>query len=211
MGIVFQFNIPLNHKHFSLRQNCWRIDQFSTRHIWHWMLLIYKTPDTATHFAVIIVWRLQSFMWLSLIKLVSSKVCTHLNRVMHFEAIVRLNYIKICGCDFINPLLKNELPGSRPTAPRPLIVWRLWHDDAIKWKHFPRYWPFLLGKSTGHRWIPLTMASDTELWCFLWSAPKQTVEQTLETPVIWDAIALIMTSLQWHDLFVTSGLFYGGP
>ena len=24
---------------------------------------------------------------------------------------------------------------------------------------------------TGHRWIPITMASDAELWCLLWSAP----------------------------------------
>ena len=29
---------------------------------------------------------------------------------------------------------------------------------------------------TGHWWIPLTKASDAELWCFLWSAPEQTVE-----------------------------------
>ena len=28
----------------------------------------------------------------------------------------------------------------------------------------------LWGESTGHRWIPLTKASDTVLWCFLWSA-----------------------------------------
>ena len=42
----------------------------------------------------------------------------------------------------------------------------------------------LWGKFTGHRWIPLTKASDAELWCFLWSAPEQTVEQTMETPVI---------------------------
>ena len=41
----------------------------------------------------------------------------------------------------------------------------------------------LWGKSTGHQGIPLTNASDPELWCFLWSAPKQTVEQTMETPV----------------------------
>ena len=25
---------------------------------------------------------------------------------------------------------------------------------------------------TGHRWIPLTKASGTELWCFLWSTPE---------------------------------------
>ena len=39
---------------------------------------------------------------------------------------------------------------------------------------------------TGHRWIPRTKASD---------APEPTVEQTMETLVIWDAIALIMTAL----------------
>ena len=56
----------------------------------------------------------------------------------------------------------------------------------------------LRGECTGDRWIPLTKANGAELWCFLWSAPEQTIEQTLETPVIWDAIALIMTSLQCH-------------
>ena len=29
----------------------------------------------------------------------------------------------------------------------------------------------LCGEFTGHQWIPLTKASDAELWCFLWSAP----------------------------------------
>ena len=53
----------------------------------------------------------------------------------------------------------------------------------------------LWGKFTGHQWIPLTKANGSELWCFLWSAPEQTVEQTVETLVIWDAIALIMTPL----------------
>ena len=32
------------------------------------------------------------------------------------------------------------------------------------------------GEFIGHRWIPLTKASDAELRCFLWSAPEQTVE-----------------------------------
>ena len=27
----------------------------------------------------------------------------------------------------------------------------------------------LCGEFTGHRWIPLSKASDAELWCFLWS------------------------------------------
>ena len=74
------------------------------------------------------------------------------------------------------------------------VRWRLEsvtnHDDVIKWKHFPRYWPFMRGI---HRW-PLDFphkASDAELWCFLWSAP----EQTIETLVIWDTIAPIVMPL----------------
>ena len=58
------------------------------------------------------------------------------------------------------------------------------HDDVIKWKHFQRYWPFVRGI---HRWIPRPKASDAELWRFLWSAPEQAIELTIETPVIWDA------------------------
>ena len=53
----------------------------------------------------------------------------------------------------------------------------------------------LYGEFTVHRWIPITKASDAEFWSFLWSVPEQTVQQSLQTPVMWDAIALIMTSL----------------
>ena len=80
-------------------------------------------------------------------------------------------------------------------------------DFRIPWfrnffvKHFPRYWSFLR-EFLGHRWIPLPKTSDAELWCFLWSAPEQMVEQTIETPVIWDPIALIMTSLKCLDRFL---------
>ena len=41
------------------------------------------------------------------------------------------------------------------------------HDDVIKWKHFPRNWPFVRGIHRS-RWIPHTKASDAKLWCFLW-------------------------------------------
>ena len=76
------------------------------------------------------------------------------------------------------------------------------HDEDIKWIFFlvtGRLW----GESTGHRWIPLTKASDAELCffffaffcvCFL-SAPEQTIQQITETLVIWDVIAFIITSL----------------
>ena len=32
----------------------------------------------------------------------------------------------------------------------------------------------ITGPLCGHRWIPLTKASDAKLWWFLWSAPEQT-------------------------------------
>ena len=47
------------------------------------------------------------------------------------------------------------------------------HGDVIKWKYFTGP---LCVEFTGSRWIPLTKASDAELWCFLWSASEQTVE-----------------------------------
>ena len=40
------------------------------------------------------------------------------------------------------------------------------HDDFIKWKHFPRYWPFVLG----HRWIPPTKGGRGALMFSLISA-----------------------------------------
>ena len=75
----------------------------------------------------------------------------------------------------------------------------------------------LRGEFIVHRWIPIEKPSDANLWCFLWSAPAQTVQQTIVTPVIWDTIVLIMTSLlclvtlfffgyKIHSLFMTGRL-----
>ena len=50
--------------------------------------------------------------------------------------------------------------------------------------------------------------------CSFLSAPEETVEQTMETPVIWDAIALIITSLytvmkaKAHSFFYTNSRVY---
>ena len=45
------------------------------------------------------------------------------------------------------------------------------HDAVIKWKHFPRYWPFVQ-RIHWSLWISHTKASDVELWCFTWSVPE---------------------------------------
>ena len=51
-----------------------------------------------------------------------------------------------------------ELDASKIPASLVSPTWQF-HDDVIKWNHFPRYWP-LGGEFTGHRWIPRTKASD---------------------------------------------------
>ena len=68
------------------------------------------------------------------------------------------------------------------------------HDDVIIRKRFTRYWPFVRGIYRSPV-DPFTKASDAELWCFLWYAPEQSFEQTIETSVIWGTVLLIMTLL----------------
>ena len=51
------------------------------------------------------------------------------------------------------------------------VVFFIVHDDVIKWKYFPRNWPFARGIHRS-RWIPHRKASDAELWCLLWSASE---------------------------------------
>ena len=49
-------------------------------------------------------------------------------------------------------------------------------DPWSWWRHqmetFPPYWPFVR-EFTGQRRIPLTKASDAELWYFVWSASEK--------------------------------------
>ena len=67
---------------------------------------------------------------------------------------------------------------------RQLVQW--WWLNGDRW--YLRSWPSMMtssnwnifrvtgplcGEFTGHRWIPLTKASDAELWGFLWSAPEK--------------------------------------
>ena len=61
------------------------------------------------------------------------------------------------------PVLQHVYAHALETVPQ--------HNDVMKWKHFPRNWPFVR-EFIGHRWMPLTKDSDAELWCFLWSAPE---------------------------------------
>ena len=70
-------------------------------------------------------------------------------------------------------------------------LWVLWAKEVCSSNGYPMSWDHrmtssngnifrvtgpLCGEFTGRRWIPLTKASDAELWCFLWSLSEWTVE-----------------------------------
>ena len=69
--------------------------------------------------------------------------------------------------------------------------------DSAWWRHQMETFSALLALCEGNPPVTGGFPSQrpvTELWCFSWSAPEQTVEQTVKMPVIWDAIMLIMTA-----------------
>ena len=79
------------------------------------------------------------------------------------------------------------------------------HHESLIMMTLPNGYSFrvtvsLCGVFTGHRRIPITKASDAGLWSFLSIAPEQTVKQTIETPVTWDSITLIMMYRFWWTL-----------
>ena len=71
-------------------------------------------------------------------------------------------------------------------------IWNIFRVTGPLWREF-----------TGDRWIRLTKASGAELWCFLLSVPDRTVEWTIETPVIWDAMHPL-----WRHCNATAFIFH---
>ena len=76
--------------------------------------------------------------------------------------------LKLCGkfCSLIQNdckpiLLLQARMGLCDFSLRSLrLVWKIFHDDVIKWKHFPRYWPFM-------RWVHLSPVNSPHKgqWC----------------------------------------------
>ena len=125
--------------------------------------------------------------------------------------------VVICACRHMESLGHNELgvnllPGSSIYTEGWLLIETVthsWRNDAW-WQHSTYWWHHMETLSalwtlcggnhrspvnSGHRWIPLRKASDAELLCYLWCAPEQIPEQTIEMLVILDAMAHIMMSL----------------
>ena len=82
---------------------------------------------------------------------------------------------QLAGMPFFNAVASQDI----------ITLGSLLHDDVIKWKHFPRYWPFVWGIHPSPVHLP-----DKGHWrgYFLWSVLELTVEQTIDMPMIWDRI-----------------------
>ena len=77
----------------------------------------------------------------------------------------------------------------------PVRLPRFPHDDVIKWKQFPRHWPFVRGTHL----LPLKMLKGQWRGASMFSLNRTSingwVNNRKDSDMRWDAIALIMTSL----------------
>ena len=79
---------------------------------------------------------------------------------------------------------------------RSCCLWRF-HDDVIKWKHLPRYWPFVWGIHRSpvnsphkHQWRRALMFSLICAWINGWESNREAGD--------WDAIALMSLFCNQH-------------
>ena len=74
------------------------------------------------------------------------------------------------------------------------------YDDVFKWKHFPRYWPFV---REIHRSPEKSPHKGQRRGTLIFSLICSWINAGVNNrEVIWDAIALIMTSLWWRFISV---------
>ena len=83
---------------------------------------------------------------------------------------------------------------------RSFMYWLVFSLDSVTWwRHqmepFSRHCPFV--RRTHRSPVDSPHKGQWQLWCFTWCASGQTVEQTVEMPVIWDTMVLIVMSLWW--------------
>ena len=72
-----------------------------------------------------------------------------------------------------------------------IITFSVDHDNVIKWKYFPRYWP-LWGESTCHQWIPITKPQTWSFDGFF----HVSLNKLLRKQSIW-----LYSETPWHSLW----------
>ena len=100
-----------------------------------------------------------------------------------------LKWISLNGNTFIVILISARLVLGSPTDTKPAFV-----QVMVSWWRHQMEFSALLALCEGNPPVTGGSPQKGQFWCFLLS-PEQTVQQKIETPVIWDVIALIMTSL----------------
>ena len=94
---------------------------------------------------------------------------------------------KVHGAN-MGPIWGRQDPGGPHVGPMNFVIWVSYPTRLLElWASMSNCTDPLWREYTGDQWIPLTKASDSELWCFLWSAHEQMIDQIIETSVIWDA------------------------
>ena len=86
--------------------------------------------------------------------------------------------------------------GSVYSGNKSIMFTKIWMPQSW-WRHQIEIFSKLLALCEGNSPVTGEFPSQrpVTLWCFLWFSPEQTVERTIEKPVISDAITLIMMSL----------------
>ena len=103
---------------------------------------------------------------------------------------------KVHGAN-MGPIWGRQDPGGPHVGPMNFAIWVIVakpHDDIIKWKHFPHNWSFErkihqspVDSPHKGQWCGTLMFSFICAWTTCWASNR--------TPVISDAIMIIMTSL----------------
>ena len=138
----------------------------------------------------------QRVLFSSYIRIILSYQCVQRFRALCYNS-VTVSFIHIYMYEYIYiyiyTYIHTHIHNRRGLMPLCFNTFEAaFHDDIIKWKHFPYSWPFVRGihrwpMDSGHKgqWRRGLMFSLICAWINGWAK--------IETSMIWDAITLIMT------------------
>ena len=146
-------NLPCSRQHFQMRFLQWKCMNFAK---FFTKVRINNIPSLVQ----IMAWRRpgDKTLYESMLVSLLTRICvtppqwvTRFIHVLTYADVTDINH-------WISTLSRVELDviqsdGTVMWVPLRVLEYQLKHDDVIKWKHFPRYWPFVRGIHRP-RWIP---------------------------------------------------------
>ena len=135
----------------------------------------YRQTDSKSS-AWVRVWLLIWFRYSSGESLGISSIGNSLKKLGMSRATIHLNKALTFRTSDVKSLVKKSINPEKLFC---MCLSHIWKETkwTVKpwWRHQMGPFSALLALCAGNhrcRWIPLTMASDAELWCFLWSASE---------------------------------------